>query len=95
MLKLQNVLQTQFRLNTNIHLLRKRLLICISLRTWFKPDFDDSNFQLLNFSCTRLDRRNGLRGRGIACRKGIKTSVKLKSNADSSTEFLGIEVQAL
>ena len=67
------------------------------LETWLKPDFDDSNFELLNFTCTRLDRRNGLRGGGIAfyCRKGIKTSAKLKSNADSTTESLGIEIQGL
>ena len=71
-------------------------IVCIT-EAWFKPDFDDINFQLLNFSCTRLDRRNGLRGGGFAFyyRKGITTSVKLKSNTDSSTEFLGIEIQAM
>ena len=55
------------------------------------------NFELLNHSCNRNDRRNGLRWGGIAfyCKKGITTYFTLKSNADSSTEFLGIEVQAM
>ena len=52
---------------------------------------------ILNFGCFRLERKTGLRGGGIAfyCRKGIKTSAKLKSNADSTTESLGIEIQGL
>ena len=58
------------------------------------PELDDANFVIFNFSCTRLDRCNGLCGGGIAfyCKKGLKTTIKLKSCQSSAIELLGIEV---
>ena len=65
--------------------------------TWFKPEFDDSNFEIINYSCTRLVRKNDLRGAGIAFyfKKGIKTSIQLMPNIDDSTEFLAVEILAM
>lgn len=69
-------------------------IVCIT-ETWFKSQFNDSLYELLNFSCTRLDRQNGLRGGGIAiyCRKSLITKVRLKSSINNPIEFLGVEVQ--
>ena len=69
-------------------------VVCIT-ETWFRPELVDGIVEIPNFSCTRLDRRNGLRGGGIAfyCKKGIKITTKLQSSSISSVEFFGIELQ--
>ena len=71
-------------------------IVCIT-ETWFKPELDDSNFAILNDSCTRLERRNGLRRGVIAfyCKKGLKIAAKLESYTNSDIEYLGIELRGL
>ena len=68
-------------------------IVCIT-ETWFKSQFNDSLYELFNFSCTFLDRQNGLRGGGTAiyCRKSLITKVRLKSCINNPIEFLGDEV---
>lgn len=69
-------------------------ILCVT-ETWFKKDFDNHMYELMNFNLIRNDRKTGARGGGIAIyyKKGLKAKIIFSSNDTCKIEYLAAEIE--
>lgn len=66
-------------------------IICVS-ETWFQPTICDSIYNVNGYKLLRADRQSNAGGVAIYIKLGLRFTLKLRSNNDSSMEYLFIEV---